>query len=210
MSKISPGSDSIDSVIRLFEDSIRVKNACIKQGFQPLENMAQQIVKSIQQEKSGKILLCGNGGSAADAQHLAAEMLVRLRPTNNREGIAAITLAQDTSTITACGNDFGYDVLYERVLRSLGRSGDCLIGITTSGNSKNVILAMKAAKELNIKVFGFLGCGGGEALAYCDEVFIVPSNDTGRIQECHITAGHALMEYVEDRLIEMDYLHLQD
>jgi D-sedoheptulose 7-phosphate isomerase len=101
-------------------------------------------------------------------------------------------------------------VLYERVLRSLGRSGDCLIGITTSGNSKNVILAMKAAKELNIKVFGFLGCGGGEALQYCDEAFIVPSNDTGRIQECHITAGHALMEYIEDRLIESNYLHLQE
>ena len=93
------------------------------------------------------------------------------------------------------------------MLRALGRSGDCLIGITTSGNSKNVILAMKAAKELDIKVFGFLGCGG-EALKYCDEAFIVPSDDTGRIQEAHITAGHALMEYVEDQLIESGYLNL--
>ena len=143
------------------------------------------------------------------AQHLAAEMLVRLRSNNNREGVAAITLAQDTSTITACGNDFGYDVLYERVLRSLGRSGDCLIGITTSGNSKNVMLAMMAAKELNINVFGFLGCGGGEALKYCDKAFIVPSNDTGRVQESHITAGHALMEYIEDQLIDVGYLHLE-
>jgi len=137
-------------------------------------------------------------------------MLVRLRPMNNREGVAAITLAQDTSTITACGNDFGYEMLYERVLRSLGKKEDCLIGITTSGNSKNVILAMKAAKELDIEVFGFLGCGGGEALKYCDEAFIVPSNDTGRIQEAHITAGHALMEYIEDRLLESEYLNLQD
>jgi D-sedoheptulose 7-phosphate isomerase len=209
MSKDLYGSDSINQVIKLFEDSISVKRACIKQGFQPLENMAQQIVKSIKQEESGKILLCGNGGSAADAQHLAAEMLVRLRPMNNREGVAAMTLAQDTSTITACGNDFGYEILYERVLRSLGKKGDCLIGITTSGNSKNVILAMKAAQEMGIKVFGFLGCKGGEALKYCDEAFIVPSDDTGRIQEAHITAGHALMEYVEDRLIESNYLHLQ-
>jgi len=155
-------------------------------------------------------MLCGNGGSAADAQHLAAEMLVRLRPMNNREGVAAITLAQDTSTITACGNDFGYEILYERVLRSLGKKGDCLIGITTSGNSKNVILAMKAAKELDIKVFGFLGCGGGKALEYCDEAFLVPSNDTGRIQESHITAGHALMEHIEDNLLESRYLNLQE
>ena len=170
--------------------------------------MSVDITQSIQ--NGGKIMLCGNGGSAADAQHLAAEMLVRLRPMHNREGVAAMTLAQDTSTITACGNDFGYEKLYERVLRSLGKKGDCLIGITTSGNSENVILAMKAAKELNIKVFGFLGCKGGEALKYCDEAFIVPSNDTGRIQEAHITAGHALMENIEDQLIETGYLNLQD
>ena len=198
---------SEDSKIeQLFNQSIKVKQSCIEQGFQPLYRMSEYIAQSIQ--NGGKIMLCGNGGSAADAQHLAAEMLIRLRPMNNREGVAAISLAQDTSTITACGNDFGYDVLYERVLRALGRSGDCLIGITTSGNSKNVILAMKAAKELNIKVFGFLGCDGGKALKYCDEAFIVPSDDTGRIQEAHITAGHALMEYVEDRLIDSGYLNL--
>ena len=103
-----------------------------------------------------------------------------------------------------------YYFLYERMVKTLGREGDCLIGITTSGNSKNVILAMKAAQEMGIKVFGFLGCEGGKALKYCDEAFIVPSNDTGRIQEAHITAGHALMEYIEDQLIESDYLHLQE
>jgi D-sedoheptulose 7-phosphate isomerase len=193
---------------KLFKKSIKTKQDCIEQGFQSLYQIGDFITSSIQ--NGNKILLCGNGGSAADAQHLAAEMLVRLRPLNNREGIAAIALAQDTSTITACANDFGYDVLYERVLRALGSSGDCLIGITTSGNSKNVILAMKAARELNIKVFGFLGCTGGEALSYCDEAFIVPSNDTGRIQEAHITAGHALMEYIEDKLLESGYLNLQN
>jgi len=196
-----------EKIEQLFKESIHTKQNCIKQGFQSLYQMGGGITQSIQ--NGGKIMLCGNGGSAADAQHLAAEMLVRLRPMNNREGVAAMTLAQDTSTITACGNDFGYEMLYERVLKSLGKKGDCLIGITTSGNSKNVILAMKAAQEMGIKVFGFLGCKGGEALKYCDKAFIVPSDDTGRIQEAHITAGHALMEYIEDRLIESNYLHLQ-
>jgi D-sedoheptulose 7-phosphate isomerase len=191
---------------QLFSQSIETKQACIGRGFQQLYNMSEYITQSIQ--NGGKIMLCGNGGSAADAQHLAAEMLVRLRPMNNREGVAAITLAQDTSTITACGNDFGYEKLYERTLTSLGKEGDCLIGITTSGNSENIILAMKAAKKMNIKAFGFLGCGGGEVLKYCDEAFIVPSDDTGRIQEAHITAGHALMECIEDQLIELNYLHL--
>tara|TARA_A100001015_G_C14771095_1_gene625270 strand:- start:17 stop:622 length:606 start_codon:yes stop_codon:yes gene_type:complete len=193
-------------IISLFEKSISVKIQCLNQGLDCISKMGEEISKSIQ--NNGKIMLCGNGGSAADAQHLAAEMLVRLRPMNNREGVAAISLAQDTSTITACGNDFGYDMLFERTLRSLGKKDDCLIGITTSGNSKNVILAMKAAKELNIKVYGFLGSGGGEAARYCDEAFIVPSNDTGRIQEAHITAGHALMEYIEDKLIDNGYLNL--
>jgi len=145
----------INNINEIFLKSIQTKKACLDQGLDCIVDMGNIIYKSI--EQGGKIMLCGNGGSAADAQHLAAEMLIRLRPHNNREGVAAISLAQDTSTITACGNDFGYDALYERVLRALGRSGDCLIGITTSGNSKNVILAMKAAKELNIKVFGFLG-----------------------------------------------------
>jgi len=199
---------STRKIEELFRNSISVKEDCIEQGFASIAIMGDKITHSI--ENNGKIMLCGNGGSAADAQHLAAEMLVRLRPMNNREGIAAIALAQDTSTITACGNDFGYEKLYERMLTSLGKEGDCLIGITTSGNSENIILAMKAAKKMNIKVFGFLGCKGGDALKYCDEVFVVPSNDTGRIQEAHITAGHALMEYIEDKLLESGHINLQD
>jgi D-sedoheptulose 7-phosphate isomerase len=119
-------------------------------------------------------------------------------------------MAQDISTITACGNDFGYEMIYERILTSLGKEGDCLIGITTSGNSENIILAMRAAKDMGIKVYGFLGSGGGKAIELCDEAFVVPSDTTGRIQEAHITAGHALMESIEDRLLEAGYLHLQD
>jgi D-sedoheptulose 7-phosphate isomerase len=192
----------------LFQDSIQVKHEIISSGIlQSIENMGMQSASAIRQGR--KIMLCGNGGSAADAQHLAAEMLVRLRPDNNRAGIAAITLAQDTSTITACANDFGYEKLYERMVQSLGKSGDILIAITTSGNSKNITLAMKQAKKMGIKVFGFLGCDGGEALKYCDEVFIVPSDNVGRIQEAHITAGHALMECIEDKLIKDGYLILE-
>ena len=137
-------------------------------------------------------------------------MLVRLNPNKNRQGIAAITLAQDTSSITACINDFGNDVLFERMLKTLGKKDDCLIGITTSGNSKNVNLAMKAAQEMGIKVFGLLGCEGGESLQYCDRAFIVPSFNTARIQEAHITAGHALMGLVEIQLIESGYLTISE
>ena len=193
---------------QLFQESIKVKAQVLDSGIiKSLVSMGLLSAKVIQE--GGKLMLCGNGGSAADAQHLAAEMLVRLRPNNNREGIPAIALAQDTSTITACGNDFGYDQLFERLVKTLGHDGDVLIAITTSGNSKNIIAAMKAAQEMSIKVFGFLGCKGGEALRHCDEAFIVPSNDTGRIQESHITAGHALMELIEDELLDSGYINLQ-
>ena len=192
----------------LFKKSILVKKLCVKKGLKVLYEMGNNACKLIQ--NNGKIMLCGNGGSAADAQHLAAEMLIRLKPKNNREGLPAISLAQDTSTITACSNDYGYDFLYERIINSLGNQNDCLLIISTSGNSKNIINAAAAAKKKNIKVFGFLGSGGGEALKFCDKAFIVPSFETGRIQEAHITAGHALMEYIEDKLLKIGYLNLKN
>lgn len=198
----------MNKITELFMNSINVKSEILELGLHNvLERMGEEISLSIQH--GGKIMLCGNGGSAADAQHLAAEMLVRLRPKNNREGVPAIALAQDISTITACGNDFGYVHIFERTVEALGNEGDVLIAITTSGSSKNVILAMDLARKKGIKVFGFLGSGGGEALALCDLNFTVPSNDTGRIQESHITAGHALMEYVEDSLIDKGCLNLE-
>jgi len=196
-------------LIQLFKDSILLKEQVIQDGLLlVLEDMGNQITDSIKNGK--KIMLCGNGGSAADAQHLAAEMLIRLRPKNNRDGIPAISLAQDMSTMTACGNDMGYDLIYERMVRSLGQTGDCLIGISTSGNSQNIVRAMQVAREMDINVFGFLGCGGGEALQYCNDAFLVPSCDTGRVQEVHITAGHALMEYIEDALLDSGYLCLDN
>ena len=145
----------MSKIKELFEESIQVKKLILDTNIlQTLEKMGDEISHSI--KNGGKLMLCGNGGSAADAQHLAAEMLIRLRPKFNREGVPAIALTQDVSTITACGNDFGFDLLYERVLESLGNPGDVLIAITTSGNSINVINAMQLARKKNIKVFGFL------------------------------------------------------
>lgn len=197
-----------DKFIDRFKDSIKVKEACVQQGFQSLKIMGDEIVDSI--EKGNKLMLCGNGGSAADAQHLVAEMLIRLRPSKNRDGIPAICLAQDTSTITACGNDYGYDVLFQRLVQTLGTSNDCLIALSTSGNSKNILRVLQAAQEKNIKSFAFLGSGGGKAIDYCDNFFLVPSYETGMIQEAHITAGHALMEYIEDKLLESKYIKIID
>jgi len=155
----------------------------------------------------GKLLLCGNGGSAADAQHLAAELLVRLRPDVNREGVAAIALAMDTSSLTACGNDYSYEHYFERMVRAIGRKGDVLIGITTSGVSPNIIKALQAARQSGIHTVGLLGGTGGAALAECDAAVVVPSIETGRIQEGHITLGHAIMELIEEGLLEKGKLN---
>ena len=151
-------------------------------------------------------MICGNGGSAADAQHLVAEFLIRLTSDVNRQGIPAISLAQDSSTLTACLNDYGPDVIFKRVMSSLAQEGDILLAISTSGNSKNIIEVLKYANSRGIYSLGFLGGDGGKALEYCNSAFIVPSTSTARIQESHITAGHALLQYVEDKLIEEGYL----
>jgi D-sedoheptulose 7-phosphate isomerase len=184
----------------IFEQSAAVKSAvAASNGPVHLAEMARIAAASIQ--SGGKVIFCGNGGSAADAQHIAAELLVRLRSDRERDGLSALTLAQDTSTLTACANDYGFNHIYERPLRALGRKGDVLVGISTSGNSENVIQAMLAAREMGISVLGFLGGQGGRALALCDVCFIPPATtDTGRIQEAHITAGHALVELIEDAL----------
>jgi len=182
-----------------FEKSIKAKKQCIDLGFTNLEKIGVGICQSI--KNKGKLLLCGNGGSAADAQHLAAELIVRLRSEIDRKPIPALTLAMDSSTMTACGNDYSYDQVFERSLLALGTENDCLLAISTSGNSRNIILAMKAAKKLGIKVYALLGKDGGECLRYCDCAYIVPNDNTASIQECHIVAGHALMEMVEDSVL---------
>ena len=194
-----------NKVVQTFKDSISVKQQIIDNGsYEVLMEAGDIITESI--SGGGKLLLCGNGGSAADAQHLAAEFLVRLTSDVNRQSIPAISLAQDTSTLTACINDYGSDDIFKRVFSALSSKGDTLLAITTSGNSKNIIETLKAAKNSNIFSLGFLGNGGGEALPYCDLAFVVPSKITARIQECHITAGHALLQYIEDSLLENGWL----
>ncbi len=149
----------------------------------------------------GKVMFCGNGGSAADSQHLATEMLIRLRGSHERPSYAALALTLDPAMLTACGNDYGYDRVFERPLRGLGRRGDVLFGITTSGRSANVIKALEAAREMGIVTVGMLGGSGEPARGLCDVALAVPDTDTARIQECHICLGHAVMELLEDRLV---------
>ncbi len=164
-----------------------------------IERTISIITKKLNQ--GGKIMLCGNGGSAADAQHLAAEFIVRLKPKFNRKPIAAISLAQDTSTITACGNDYSFDIQFSRSLEALGKKNDILIAISTSGNSKNIINVLKTAKKMKIFSIGFLGNRGGKSKNLCDIPLVVNSNNTARIQETHIFLGHFIFESVETRFI---------
>jgi D-sedoheptulose 7-phosphate isomerase len=147
-----------------------------------------------------KLLLCGNGGSAADAQHLATEFVVRLSPTIKRPGLPAIALTTDTSNLTAAANDIGYDNVFARSIEALGNEGDVLIGITTSGNSPSVNNAFTAAKSRGMVTIGFLGKDGGQSKSLVDLAIIVPSSDTQRIQEGHITIGHIIFQEVEQEM----------
>ena len=195
----------ISKIKKTFEESIVTKQAVLDgELYQVLVSAGDEITNSIIQ--GGKLMICGNGGSAADAQHLAAEFLIRLTSDVNRQGIPAISLVQDSSTLTACINDYGPDDIFKRVLLTLGQAGDVLLAITTSGNSSNIIETLKSARKNNIHCIGFLGNGGGEALDLCDLAFVVPSNITARIQETHITAGHAMLQYIEDTLLDIGYL----
>lgn len=160
----------------------------------------ETIVKKI--KKGGKVFLCGNGGSAADAQHLTAEFLVRLRPMINRNPIAALSLALDTSTLTACSNDYSFVKIFSRNLQALGTSKDILIVLSTSGNSLNILDVLKMAKKKNIFRIGFLGHKGGKAKKFCNIKLTVHSNVTSRIQESHIFLGHYIIESVENILLK--------
>jgi D-sedoheptulose 7-phosphate isomerase len=145
-----------------------------------------------------KVLLCGNGGSAADAQHIAAELTGRYK--TERRGLPGIALTTDTSALTAIGNDFGYDKVFERQVEALANKGDLLIGISTSGNSANVLNALQKAKSMGCRTIGLSGRGGGEMNTLCDINIVVPSDDTPRIQEMHILIGHIMCQSVDDVL----------
>ncbi len=170
------------------------------------QEMTGQVIAVIEactaaMRSGGKLFFCGNGGSAADAQHLATEWLVRLRSSVPRPSWPAVALTLDPATLTAGGNDFGFDEVFARPLSGLGRAGDVLFGITTSGRSPNVLRALETARGMGIVTVGLLGGDGGPAKALCDHALVVPSTETMRIQEIHITLGHAILEMVEDRLV---------
>jgi len=165
-----------------------------------IDRAAKIIYKKI--KLGGKLLFCGNGGSAADAQHLAAEYLVRLRPKVNRRPLPALSLAQDISTLTACGNDYDFSDIFLRPFQALANKNDVLIGITTSGNSLNVLKVLKYARSKKISTLGFLGGSGGKCKNFCDIKLMVPSNTTARVQECHIFLAHFILQRAEDLLIK--------
>jgi D-sedoheptulose 7-phosphate isomerase len=161
-----------------------------------LEETARLIVASLSQ--GGKLLLCGNGGSAADSQHIAAELSGRF--VKDRRPLAAVALSTDTSALTCIANDYGFDEVFSRQVTALGRKGDCLLAISTSGNSRNVLRAAEAARAAGICIIGLLGRDGGALRALCDVAIVVPSATTARIQEAHIFIGHTLCAMLEEAL----------
>ncbi len=188
------------SLQQSIEQTIITKKKLIKLE-KNINNAIKKICKSL--KKKGKIFFCGNGGSAADAQHLTAELLIRLRPKVNRNSIPAISLCMDTSTLTACGNDYNFNKIFSRPFESLASKNDILFVISTSGNSKNIIEVLKVANKKNIVSVGLLGAGGGLAKKYCDIKLIVDSKNVARIQESHIFLGHFILESVENSLFKI-------
>jgi D-sedoheptulose 7-phosphate isomerase len=147
-----------------------------------------------------KVLFCGNGGSAADCQHLATELMIRLNHDIKRPALGAISLCTDPSNVTACGNDLGFEQIFARNVEGLGSEGDVLVGISTSGRSGNVVLAVEAARRKGMRSICLLGGSGGTLKDVCDIAIVVPSSNTQRIQEAHITIGHVICESVEQLL----------
>lgn len=167
--------------------------------FVQIENSAQTCIDSL--KSGGKILLAGNGGSAADAQHIAAEFVSRF--AFDRPGLPAIALTTDTSILTAIGNDYGYEKLFARQLQSLGRKGDVFIGYSTSGKSANVLLGFEEAQQRDIKTIGLTGKRDGPMRELCDYLIEVPSLETAKIQEGHLVLGHILCGLVEQALFKV-------
>ncbi len=176
-----------------FSEHLKTSQATLKYIAGPLEIAANLCIESLQ--NGGKILIFGNGGSAADAQHIAAELVGRYKV--ERKGLAAIALTTDTSALTSIGNDYGYNHVFDRQVEALANKGDVVIGISTGGSSTNVISGLKTAKELGCKLIGFSGRDGGEMNTVCDVNLVVPAEDTPRIQEMHIVIGHTICHLID-------------
>lgn len=180
--------DNIEAQQRLLSELMQLNEAVLKVGA-----LAAQTL-----QLGGKILFCGNGGSAADSQHLAAELTGRF--IKDRKPLAAIALTTDTSALTSIANDYAFEEVFARQVMALGRTGDMLVGISTSGNSKNIIRAVEEAKAIGMTSVGFLGRDGGQLQGLCDHAIVVPSDVTARIQESHILIGHTLCGLIEQHL----------
>jgi D-sedoheptulose 7-phosphate isomerase len=179
------------------QESINVKQTMLNSDLlNRIEQSANMIIDALR--SSHKIFFCGNGGSAADAQHLAAELSGRFY--FDRPPLPAEALHCNTSYLTAVANDYGYEEVYARIVRGSGNRGDILVGLSTSGNSKNIIKAFEVAQEKGLKIIAFTGEGGGKMKTYANILLNVPSHDTPRIQEAHITLGHIICELVENAL----------
>jgi D-sedoheptulose 7-phosphate isomerase len=177
------------------EDSIELKSKVLKDEniLNRINEVSDAIIKCYKEK--GKVLFCGNGGSAADSQHLAAELSGRYY--YDRPPLPAEALHVNTSYMTAVANDYSYNEVYARLLQAIGNEGDIIIGLSTSGNSGNVVEALKVAREKKMITIGFTGDGGGKMADYCDLLIPIPSKDTPRIQECHMMIGHAVCQIVE-------------
>lgn len=185
-------------ITQRISDSINVKQQLKESSVTDIYNTGLVLAEAIKNGK--KILFCGNGGSAADSQHLAAELVIRFRSEVNRPAINAIALTVDPSIMTAGGNDIGFENVFARSVEAYGNEGDILVGISTSGNSENVIRAVEQAKKMNLISIGLLGGNGGKLAEKCDYTVIVPSKVTARIQESHILIGHIWCEMIEEYL----------
>jgi D-sedoheptulose 7-phosphate isomerase len=185
-----------EQILAYARQSIAVKQHFFEQHAAAVGEAAALLIAAV--KAGGKVLIFGNGGSAADAQHIAAELVNRL--TYDRPPIAALALTTDTSILTSVGNDSSFDELFERQLRALGRAGDVALAISTSGNSPNVLRAVSAARQLNIKVVAMAGRSGGKLAPLADVALVVEADNTQHIQETHITIGHILCELIQDAM----------
>lgn len=186
----------IEDVIEAFETSADVKNAFIRTHAERVVEVGQLMIRAFRESK--KVLLFGNGGSATDASHIAAEFVGRYRL--DREPLPALALGTDTAVLTCIANDNDFTDIFSRQIQAHGRKGDVAIAISTSGNSLNVIRGVEVAHERGLVTVGWTGAGGGKLADVVDYCFSVPSSVTARIQECHITLGHVLCELIEERL----------
>jgi D-sedoheptulose 7-phosphate isomerase len=193
--------NSIRLIEHFVSESIRVKKEFFEANASLVAATATRMAAGLRDGR--KVLLFGNGGSAADAQHIAAEFVGRFIP--DRIPLPAISLATDTSALTALGNDYGYNAVFSRQVQALGNPGDIAIGISTSGNSPSVVEALEVARSKSLFTIGFTGQGGGKMLGKADVLFCVPTKMTPRVQETHITLGHVLCELIDRELFPEAY-----